>query len=171
MAGMTLIEVVMFIVIVSVGLAGVLSAFNVATKGSADPLIRKQSISLAEGMMEEVLLKDFENDPADPANSSSSLGCTSSTPTRCRANQLTDRQNYNDVDDYNGWNQTGINDILGTTSVAGLENYTLTVNVLLCSAAGANCEATFPAASTKKITVTASGGPESMTLTGYKTKY
>lgn len=71
--GMTLIEVILFIVIVSVGLAGVLSAFNVATAKSADPMVRKQALTLAEQMMEEILAKEFANpaggfNPATPGN-------------------------------------------------------------------------------------------------------
>jgi MSHA pilin protein MshD len=56
---MTLIELIVFIVIVSVGLAGVLAALNVAVKGSADPLQPKQALAIAEGLMEAVLLKPY----------------------------------------------------------------------------------------------------------------
>lgn len=57
--GMTLIELVVFIVVVSVGLAGVLSVFNVVVKGSADPLVTKQALAVADSLLEEILLKDF----------------------------------------------------------------------------------------------------------------
>ncbi|MCE9569660.1 MAG: type II secretion system GspH family protein, partial [Rhodocyclales bacterium] len=39
--GLTLIELIVFIVIVSVALAGVLSVLNLTARSSADPMIRK----------------------------------------------------------------------------------------------------------------------------------
>ena len=52
--GMTLIELVMFIVIVAVGIAGILSVLNVTVLRSADPLVQKQAQALAEGLLEEI---------------------------------------------------------------------------------------------------------------------
>ena len=52
--GMTLIELVMFVVIVAVGVAGILSVLNVTVMRSADPLVQKQAQALAEGLLEEI---------------------------------------------------------------------------------------------------------------------
>ncbi len=52
--GMTLIELVMFIVIVGVGIAGILAVFNATVFRSADPLVQKQAQALAEGLLEEI---------------------------------------------------------------------------------------------------------------------
>ena len=52
--GMTLIELVMFIVIVAVGIAGILSVLNITVLRSADPLVQKQAQALAEGLLEEI---------------------------------------------------------------------------------------------------------------------
>jgi len=60
--GVTLIELIVFIVIVSVGLAGVMSSLNVSVRGSADPLLAKQALAIADGLLEEILLKNY-NDP------------------------------------------------------------------------------------------------------------
>lgn len=57
--GMTLIELIVFIVVVSVGLAGVLSVFSVTVRNSADPLVVKQALAVADSLLEEILLKDF----------------------------------------------------------------------------------------------------------------
>ncbi|MDP1658712.1 MAG: prepilin-type N-terminal cleavage/methylation domain-containing protein [Methylotenera sp.] len=46
--GVTLVELVVFIVIVSVALVGVLKVLEITNKGSADPLLRKQAHSIAE---------------------------------------------------------------------------------------------------------------------------
>ena len=56
--GLTLVELIVFIVVVSVGLAGILVVINLTVKSSADPIQRKQAISLAESILEEVLTKD-----------------------------------------------------------------------------------------------------------------
>lgn len=57
--GMTLIELIVFIVVISLGLAGVLSVFSVTARSSADPLLAKQALAVADSMLEEILLKDF----------------------------------------------------------------------------------------------------------------
>ncbi|MBI5626895.1 MAG: prepilin-type N-terminal cleavage/methylation domain-containing protein [Nitrosomonadales bacterium] len=66
--GVSLIELIMFIVIVSVAVAGILLVMNVTTRGSADPLIHKQALAIAESLLEEVELMPFTYcDPDDPA--------------------------------------------------------------------------------------------------------
>ena len=46
--GFTLIELIIFIVVISVGLAGIMVVINTVVASSADPLIRKQSVSIAQ---------------------------------------------------------------------------------------------------------------------------
>jgi MSHA pilin protein MshD len=57
--GISLIELIMFIVIISVSLAGILLVMNQVTAHSADPLIRKQALAIAESMLEEIKLQDL----------------------------------------------------------------------------------------------------------------
>lgn len=57
--GVTLIELIMAIVIVSISLAAVMSVFVVTTQHSADPMARVQAQIIAEGYLDEVLLKKF----------------------------------------------------------------------------------------------------------------
>src|SRR3954470_9892401 len=65
-AGMSLIEVVVFIVVLGIGIAGTLVLFNQVTRASVDPMIRKQALALASSMLEEVELKAFTYcDPDD----------------------------------------------------------------------------------------------------------
>lgn len=54
--GLTIIELVMFIVIMGVAAAGILGVLNLSAKSSADPLRRKQAMLIAEAYMEEVQL-------------------------------------------------------------------------------------------------------------------
>jgi MSHA pilin protein MshD len=58
-SGFTLIEMIITIVVISVGLAGVLLTFQTVVKSSADPLVTKQMISIAEAQMESVMLEEF----------------------------------------------------------------------------------------------------------------
>lgn len=166
--GLTLIELIMFIIIVGVGLAGVLTVFNVTARSSADPVVRKQALAIAEAMLEEILSKSYENDAADPGNTSTTLGCTPNTNPTCVANTPAQRSRYNDVDDYNGWNQNGVFDLNGA-ALAGLANYRVVVAV------AAPAPAAFGVAGSqvtgKQVTVTVTGGTESVALTGFRANF
>ena len=103
--GLTLVELVIFIIVVGVALAGVLTVLNVTVKSSADPLIRKQMLSIAEALLEEVQMHQFTYcDPTDAnaATASSPAGCAT-TPealgpegTQARLNSATPFNNVND---------------------------------------------------------------------------
>jgi MSHA pilin protein MshD len=107
--GFTLIEVIFFIVVVGVGLMGVLSAFTTMTKSSADPVMRKQAIAVAESLLEEILLTNYSN------------------PTG--GNTGTVRANFDDVAQYHNYTSTGIVDKNGA-AIAGLERYQSAVQVV-----------------------------------------
>lgn len=53
--GFTLIELIIFIVIVSVALTAIFKLTNNVIQNSADPMVRKQSIAFADSLMEEIL--------------------------------------------------------------------------------------------------------------------
>lgn len=52
--GVTMIELIVFIVIVAIALAGIIGVMRMTTANSADPLRRKQALMIAEGLLEEV---------------------------------------------------------------------------------------------------------------------
>jgi hypothetical protein len=159
---------IMFIVIVSVGLTGVLLAFSTTITSSADPLILKQALRIAEGTMQEVLQKQYQNDANDADNTSSTLGCTvNTTSPKCTPNTPAERANYNDLDDYGGYSQTGITLLDGTTAVGGLSAYTVSIAVDKTSATLGSLAAPY----VKKITVTVTSGNQSIALVGYRTNY
>ena len=54
--GFTLIEVIIFIVVVGAGLAGILAVSTNSVKASADPMVRKQAMALADSILEEIFL-------------------------------------------------------------------------------------------------------------------
>lgn len=53
--GFTLIEAIITLVVLSIAAGGVLSVFSTGIKGSADPLIINQAISLAQGEMDVIM--------------------------------------------------------------------------------------------------------------------
>ena len=58
-AGVTLVELIIAIVVVGIALAAILSVFTVTIQHSADPMGRVQAQILAEGYLDEILLKKF----------------------------------------------------------------------------------------------------------------
>ena len=104
--GFSLIELIFFIVVVSVALAGVLQVMQVTTRASADPLVRKQALALAESILQEVLQKAY-TDP-DPLVSSGE----------------STRATFDDVDDYNGRSNAIFTDL-----PAGLSAYAISIAV------------------------------------------
>lgn len=132
------------IVILSVGLAGVLVAFSTAVHGSSDPVVHQQMIAIAEEMLEEVQLKPY----ASVANSAPS-GCA--------------RDTYNDIGDYNGYATSGTICAVDGTSISGLSGYSVSVSVSGSTLSGV--------AAARRITVTVTHGSESLSLVGWRTDY
>ena len=156
--GLTLIELVIFIVIILVGLAGVLTVLDTTVRGSADPVVRKQALALAEAMLEEVLAKEFQNDPTGNNAATPALGCTPTTAPACALNTPGNRVNYNDVDDYNTWSQPGNVSAIGAAPAA-LARYQVNVAVVPWALSLENG---------KRVTVTVVSGAETVTLEGFR---
>ncbi len=150
--GFTLLELIVFIIIISIGFVGILSVFNVTGLRSADPMQQKQMLTIAEAMLSEIMLKDYD----DPGND-----CTPVTTPRCMLNNAFDRQNYNDVSDYDTFATTGIYRIDGS-AIAELAAYNLTVSVTNAALGGVTA---------KRVTVTVTNGGNTLSLDGYRTNY
>lgn len=141
--GFTLVEMIIAMVIISAGLAGLLAAFNTGVVGSADPMVHKQMLSVAEEMMEEILLKPY--------------AVASGTRSGC------DRRNANDIFDYADYSESVCT--IDGTAVAELAGYTVAVNVDGSASLGTL------AAGVTKITVTVTRGAESLRLVSWRTNY
>jgi MSHA pilin protein MshD len=87
--------------VVGAGLAGILSVMNTVVKSSADPMVRKQAMALADSVLEEVLLMSY---------TSSGTG--------------TGRSNYDGVDDYKGKTNATFTDL-----PASLADYIIAIDV------------------------------------------
>jgi len=142
--GFTLIELVVAIVIVSVGAVGLLSVYSTSVRYGADPMVRKQAMALADSILEEVLLKPYEDPDGLPNTVEAS------------------RALFDDVDDYNGVNETiSATGPIFLSMPAGLYGYGVRVDVV---------GATLGSVAAKRVTVTVSRGGDSITMTGYRTQ-
>jgi MSHA pilin protein MshD len=152
-AGISLVELVIFIVVVGVAVAGVLSVMNITTRHSADPMVQKQALAIAESMLEEVALQNFTK-PAGGFGGPFSLA---------------NRALFDSVDDYNGFATAGIYDLTGS-AIPGLGGYSLLVAVTPSPVGPAGNQV--PAAQARLIRVTVTD-PRNQTvvISGYRTGY
>jgi MSHA pilin protein MshD len=143
--GFTLPELIVFIVVVGVGLAGILLVMNTAVRGSADPLVRKQTLAVAESLLEEILLKSYDDPDGLPNVVEAS------------------RALWDDVSDYAGYTTSGGMQDMAGNAIAGLASYNVTgVTVTDVTLAGV------PA---RRVTVTVTGPGGPLSLSGYRTNY
>ncbi|HQU14565.1 MAG: hypothetical protein B7Z66_15710 [Chromatiales bacterium 21-64-14] len=162
--GMTLIELVISIVVVSIAVTGVLLAINQTVRHSADPMITEQATAIAQSYLEEIMLQSFANPPnttapCNPATLGPDPGETRAT--------------YNDVGDYNGLVDAPPRDQNGTpmdpgSSLIDLSKYIVKVRVSCAALNG------IPATASKRIdvTVTNSAVPDlDITISAYRTAY
>jgi MSHA pilin protein MshD len=188
--GVTLIELVMFILVVGVGVAGILLVYTNTVRYSADPVIRKQMLAVAEAMLEESALMPFTYCDPDDANAAAAgaalvgAGNCASTveaigPEAGEA-RYTPANPFDNVNDYAGFDTTtalpsGIADIAGTV-IGSLTGYsaTLTAAAQALGPAGSVIAATDGNGASQvllvTVTVTAPGG-DSVSLSGYRTRY
>jgi len=174
--GLSLIELIIFIVVVSIGLVGVLLAINTGVARSADPLVRKQALAAAESLLEEIELQPFTYcDPGDTAApaATSSAGCTTAAQSMdAPANWGVGKTRYgpvffDNVADYNGLAMTGtLNDIFQQSS-SQLAGYNASVSVTQAGTGfglSNNADAL-------RIDVIVTGGGNSITLTGFRFRH
>lgn len=135
--GFTLIEMVVFLVVVATASTALFKVYNYSLINQGDPLIRVRAIELAQARLDEVLaLKYDESTPTGgiPACSNGSivpgsLGGAATATTSSACNNTPDG-NMNDVDDYNGVADTPVSGYTRTVTVTTSGNLkTITVVV------------------------------------------
>ncbi|NJA88220.1 type II secretion system protein [Rhodocyclus tenuis] len=178
--GLSLIELIIFMVIVSVGVVGLVSVIASLTRGSADPMVRKQMMAIAESVLREAADQPFTYcDPADvnAATASSTAQCTGgaaasqdkgggalSTPSPTNETRYNAPQ-FNNVADYGGFSKLNIDDITGNFAMAGY-----TASVAVARAGGDFGLADAGAA--LRVTVTVShAGQDDYSLSTYRFRY
>lgn len=187
-SGVTLIELVVFIVVFGFGIVALLMLYNQLTQASVDPMVRKQTLAIASSLLEEIELRPFTYCDPDDANvytANSTAACTGAAyienigpetiPPTSQETRYADPR-FDNVSDYHlfemgfGTASPGIKTVEsnGTTSIPGLDNYVVRVTV-------ANSADLPPvgAADTLLITVTAQHVPSgvSVSLQGYRLRY
>jgi len=174
----------MFIAIVGMAIAGVLVVYDRAVRSSADPMVRKQAIAVAESLLNEVLLQPFSwCDPQDAANDAatppaSSAACTGGAansqdkgggalgPQPATESRGSATDPFDNVADYHGFSMGPGIVSHGGAAVAGLEAYSASVNV---TRAGATFG--LPADAVLRVDVQVSGRGETITLSGYRFRH
>lgn len=107
--GLSLVELVVSIAIISISVAGTLLVIQVASKFDADPMVARQATSLADGYLSEIYTKSFPSTYPCPAPSAS-------------------RANYSNVCDYQGLVNTPPQDQNGNL-ISNLSGYTVSVSI------------------------------------------
>lgn len=153
--GVSLIELLIFIVIVSVGLTGMLATMNTIVMRSADPMVQKQLLSISESLLDEMTNKAFS--PIEGGFSPSSQAC---------ASFRTERARYDDIGDYHGVTDCPIYSLADNAIVPGLENYRMSITVV-----GSTALNNLPANRARLITVRVAIGNETLQLQGWRTNH
>lgn len=177
--GLSLIEVVVFIVVLGIALAGMAVLYNQLTLSSVDPVVRKQAVAIASSLMEEIQLRPFTYcDPDDALvfTETSATGCSavamreSNLPLGFEAGETRyGPTRFDNVSDYNGFAMAGSIQDINNATITGLANYSASVAV---ANAGGDFPAAVPAEDALRITVTVDGPANvRVVLQGYRLRY
>ena len=187
-SGVTLVELVVFIVIMGVALAGVLKVLEVTSRNSADPLIRKQALSIAESLLMEIQQQPFTFCDPEDANASSAnshTDCATQTqdtdpsgsgamtgPFPNTESRYSNTDPFDNVADYGGFTMpnaqcAGICIPGDTTPLTDLEAYSASVTINRAgSVLGLSND------SVLRINVSVTGPANTLvTLSGYRVRY
>lgn len=185
--GVTLVELMVFIVIVSVAIAGVLKVLDISGRGSADPLVRKQALAIAESLLLEIEQQPFtfcDPDDANAATATSTAGCVTSqdkggaaltSPTPATESRYSNTDPFDNVADYGGFSMpgsgcTGICSPGDNTPLAGLTGYSASVSIARIG--GVAPFGGFASDAVLQITVRVTGPANTdVSLTGFRFRY
>jgi MSHA pilin protein MshD len=180
--GVTLIELILFIMIIGIALTAILGVMNVTTRHSADTLRDKQALMIAEGLLEEVQLARFTF--CDPASDNFDTATSSSACTIPEAwgPETGNTRPYDNINDYvtaanaatAAFNNGGVlADANGRA--LGVTGYTATVTVTpdTIGPSGMQVGAGGTAADTDmlRIRITVAYDNASLSLDGYRARY
>lgn len=189
--GFSLIEVVVFIVILGIAFAGILILYNRLTTASVDPLVRKQAIAIASSLLEEIQLHAFTYCDPDDTNvytaSSATIGAggcaaTLEVPGTEGAETRSGTPRFDNVSDYHGFSMAPIQTLASPpVAVAGLGAYSASAAVAVIDQDELPTFKTTPVLpagerpkeDALRITVTATHAPTGLTVTlqSYRTRY
>ncbi len=187
--GLSMVELIMFIIIIGVAVVSVVNVLNLTTGMSTDPVRRKQALAIAETLLEEVQMARFTFcDGLDGQGENATSAMLGADGTGCSANLLESvgqevggvGRPFDNVNDYvsafNAANgaafQTGgdLSDANGTAMAAG---YSAALTIVATDTLGGIASgAASSSMEVLRISVTVSyEGGQSVTLDGYRTRY
>ncbi|MDR0997038.1 MAG: type II secretion system protein [Zoogloeaceae bacterium] len=175
--GLSLIEQVVFMLLVGIGVAGLAVVFANSIKHSADPAIARQTLAIGRALMDEILAKPMTWCGLEDENFS-----TAKTYTECKtsrkdvipgAHHEADRSDpgnaikFDNVIDYGNYSQTPTTDMLGKNPKEGYQS-SVSIEKYGTQLGLADNDAALKIT----VTITAPGyGNDSVTLTAYKFRY
>ena len=183
--GVTLVELIVFIVIISVAIVGVLKVLEVTSRGSVDPMITKQALSIAESLLSEIEQQPFTYCDPDDANASTATSASDCTndqnngggalgPMPSTESRYSSTNPFDNVADYNGFTMpsascAGICIAGDNTPIANLSGYTATVTI---TPVGNVAPFSLAASAVLKINVQVTGPANTtVNLAGYRVRY
>ncbi|MCC7412156.1 MAG: type II secretion system protein [Gammaproteobacteria bacterium] len=176
--GVTLIELIVSIVVLSVAITGIVLAVVSVTQRSADPMVQEQASAIAQAYLEEVMLRPFcdpdldvDTDPATPL--ACPIDCTGPVCGACRgagAGTEAARPLYDDICDYDGLATSGAFDQTGA-ALPGLGGYQVTVEVVDSGVSLDGLAADSGQAALINVTVSHPALDIPVTLSAYKANY
>jgi MSHA pilin protein MshD len=189
--GVSLVELVMFIVIISISVIGVVRVLSLTTVMSADPIRLKQALAIAETLLEEVQLARFTfcdglDGQAENATSAvvgaNGVGCSTGLLEAAGQEPGGVARPFDNVSDYanNGYGvpsatvlQNGANALANANGVAIPGGYGATVTITPTDTLGGISSSGSPVSTeVLRITVTVTyENNQSVTLDGYRTRY
>lgn len=189
--GISLIELIIFIMVVGTALAGVVSMLDMGVLHSADPMVRKQMLTIAEGLLDEIDQMPFS--ACDPVTNTNPTATTTAQCTPASSYQqfgyptagLSPRSNFNNLGNYCsnagpsaatcstltlGSSSTAIPDLTGSTAGAPV-GYWATVALTPESLWGTSSNSTAATMNVLRVTVTVYYGSDSLRLDTYRTRW
>jgi MSHA pilin protein MshD len=119
--GTSLVEVIIFILIVSIAVVAVVNTLTLAVRQSGDPLVQRQALGIAESLIQEIDAQPYaQKDPYNPTGPDDAIG-PEAGETRAGSPLPFDNPN-----DYSGYSENGVVAPNGT-AVPGLESYSASV--------------------------------------------
>lgn len=154
--GVTLVELVVAIVIISTAVTAVLGVLRLTAGRSADPLLSRQALAAAEALLQEAMSQPYTATDLD--GGANAIGPEAG---EARGSATTP---FDHVDDYHGLSMSGITNADGS-AIAALAGYSASITVQAQALGGiAAAEGLLVT-----VTVTAPGGG-SLSLAGYRAR-
>lgn len=179
--GFNLIELILFMLIVSVGVVGLLGTMNSAVINSVDPMLQKQALSIAESLLLEIERQPFsycDPEDANAATATSAAGCSAglSQDTLSGPIPATESRDgssgsyYDNVTDYARSPALVLNNVSDANNppIATMTGYTATVTMSWADSTFGFSNGSHNAI---KILVNVQSGPANVSLTGYRIRY